>query len=153
MGERNSSVNSLKVCPACHARRICSLNPRSPVGEVPPLSEVRMTVCFGLAEHDLLRRDFGFGIDAQRIDGSGLVVIARATVEDQVGGQEDQRNLCRQLGEQGGDFDVELAGQRGVGLAFGTLAERGAVDDELRLLAAKRCAHGGRSPSGQGGRG
>ncbi len=73
-----------------------------------------------IGEYDLLRGGFRFGIDAERIDRRALVVVAGATVEDQIGGQEDQRNLRGQLREQGGDFDVELAGQGGVGLAFRT---------------------------------
>ena len=71
-----------------------------------------------IGQHDLLRRDLGFRIDAQRIDWRGLVVIAGPAIKDQIGGKEDKRNLRRQLREQGGDFDVELAGQRGVCLAF-----------------------------------
>ena len=41
-GLRNSSVKSLSLRPDRQARRISSLKPRSPVGEVPPFREVRM---------------------------------------------------------------------------------------------------------------
>ena len=149
MGERNSSVNSLKRLPRLPRPAHLFVEAAVAGGRGAAVQRGADDRVFRVGQQDLLRRDFGFGIDAQRIDGRGFVVVARPPVEDQIGGQEDQRDVRRQLREQGGDFDVELAGQRGVGLAFRTLAERGAVDDQLRVAAAGTQRARRRSRSGQ----
>ena len=96
-----------------------------------------------IGQQDLLRHGFGFGIHAKRIDGRGFVVIARLSVEDQISGKEDKRNVRSQLREQGRNFHVKLAGQRGVCFAIGTPAERCAVNDQLRIVTPERSTLGG----------
>src|SRR5674476_1532149 len=96
-----------------------------------------------VSEYDLLCRDFSLGVHAQRVHCRSLIVVSLLTVEDQITGQQEQRDVRGQLCEQGGDFDVELASKCGVGLACGTSTKCGAVDNKLRCLAAKLGAHGG----------
>jgi len=92
------------------------------------------------AQH-LLRRCLGLGIDAERIDGGLLGVVAGAPIENQVCGQENQRDFSRQFGQQGRNPDVEVARLPRVGFARGALAERGAVNDQLRWLTAELAPH------------
>jgi len=78
----------------------------------------------------------------------GFVVIALASVEDEVGRKENERDGGRESGQERGGFDVQFAGEGRIGLAIGRFAKRGAMDDELRFCSAKawRTARGSVRP-------
>ena len=95
-----------------------------------------------ICENNPLGGDFCFGVDAQGIHGVGLDVIAFASIEDEVGGEEDEGNIRRKFSEQGGGFDVGFAGERGIRLAILSARHRGAVDDGSGLLLAECLTNG-----------
>ena len=96
-----------------------------------------------MGQDNLLGGGLGFGIDAERMDGLGLDVIAVAAIEDEVGGKEHEREVRGEFGKMGGDFDVDTFGERRIFLADGGFADGGAVDDELRSKAVEGAAEGG----------
>jgi len=97
---------------------------------------------FPIRQHDFFGLGFGFGVNVQRIDGRRFIVVSRATVEDKVGGEKDKRNVRGQFREEGGDFDIQLPGERGIFFARRRMRQRGAMDDELRLVFTKLPADG-----------
>src|SRR5690606_16578716 len=70
-------------------------------------------------------------------------VIAFFAVEDEVGGEEDERNIGGEIQKAAGYIDIGLVGESGIGFASDVLAEGGAVDDELRLVRQETRTDGG----------
>jgi len=62
-------------------------------------------------QNDLLGGEFGFAINVEWIRGIGLAVITFASVEDEVGGKEHERDIGGEGGEEAGDFDIHLPGE------------------------------------------
>src|SRR2546430_15187357 len=87
-----------------------------------------------IGEDDLLGGNFGFGVNAQRTWLVVLIVVAFATVKDQIAREENQRNVVGQFRQAGGDLDVQPVRKRRIFLTGRTAAQRGAVNDELRAI-------------------
>lgn len=62
-----------------------------------------------ICDYDLFRRNFGFGVDAQRIDFVRLRVISFSSVKHEICGKENERNISTEFGQQSSDFDIQFA--------------------------------------------
>lgn len=96
-----------------------------------------------IREDDLFGGDFGFRINAQRIDCVSFDVAAFASIEDEIGGDENERDVRGEFSEQGCGFNVDPTCQLWIGLAIRRLGHCRAVDDAGGLLLAKHLANGG----------
>ena len=92
----------------------------------------------GIRQDNAFGGDFRFGVNTERTRDGGFIVISLAAIEDELRREKDERNVSRKFGEAGGHIDIHFAGERRVGLAGGTLAERRAMNDELRRLRAEK---------------
>ena len=97
----------------------------------------------GICEYDLLGSDFGFGINAQRLDLVCFNVIAFASVEDEVGGKKEKRNIGGEFREASRGFNVDLAREWWVGLTIRAFAHRRTMNDGGRILFVERAGNGG----------
>ena len=74
---------------------------------------------------------------------SGFHVVALASVEDEVGGKEYQRNPRGELAEMAGNGNIHSFGEHGIDLARGHPAQGRAVNDERGRLRREQAIHGG----------
>ncbi len=78
----------------------------------------------------------------QWIHGIRLGVIAFEPVENQISGKENELNFRRQFREQLSQLHVHTLRKNGIFLRFRNGRDRGAMDDELRLILLKFPADG-----------
>ena len=97
-----------------------------------------------IGENDLLRSDFGFGINTERIHGVCFDVIPLLPVEHHVGGKKNEWNFCRQFCQHFGGFYICLPRERGIGLTVRAFAQGRAVDDGSGSLLVEGRANGGK---------
>lgn len=95
-----------------------------------------------ICENDPFGGGFGFRIDAQWIDRVSFKVVSFAPIKDEVGGKQNERDVCGQFSEQGGGLGVGLARRRRIGLAILSLAHRGAVDDGGGFFCGEQSSDG-----------
>src|SRR5689334_19054233 len=94
-----------------------------------------------IRENDLFGGNFGFSIDAQRIDRTLFVIVTSAAVENEVGGEKDHGDVICQFAENARDLNVEFMGQSGIALTLRTPAQRGTMKDGVWLLMAEEFAN------------
>jgi len=111
------------------------------VGDLPALSEVANDGMSWVYQHDLFCSDFCFGVHAERINRRSFVIISGPAIEDQVRGKQDEGDVRRQFGQDLRDLDVQLPGQRGIGLAGRTFAQGRAVNYGCWFLALELPAY------------
>ena len=96
----------------------------------------------GIGENYFFSGGFSFAIDAQRVGRVRLGIIAAPAIENQIRRKKDKGYFSGKQGKVRGDFDVQFPGERRVGLALGALAQRGAVDDQLRFMVLESGSDG-----------
>jgi hypothetical protein len=85
--------------------------------------------------------DLGFRVNAQRTYRVRFLVIPLKPIEDQIRGQKDELNVGAQPCQHTGNLDIDPARKAGIHLAIRGPSERGAVNNELGMLACKRSLH------------
>ena len=94
-------------------------------------------------QNDLLGGSFCLAVKMQRIGRVSFGVIPLAPVENQIGGEKNERNFRRQFREQFCGFNIHPARKSGIFLRPGDGADGGAVNDQLRLVLLELPADGG----------
>ena len=88
--------------------------------------------------HDFLRGYLCFGIRRERIHTIGFDVITFCPVENQVRRKENERDMGRKFNEVSRCLHIHTLREIRCTLRIGAAADRGAVDDQLRLFALKK---------------
>ncbi len=95
-----------------------------------------------IRQHNSLRGDFGFSIDAQRADGIRFDVVPLAAIEYEIAGEKDEGDFFGKFRQRSRCFHVDAAGQLRIGLAIRAAAHRGAVNDQSGPLFRESTANG-----------
>lgn len=85
-----------------------------------------------IREGNFFRGHFGFGVNAQWIHCIRFDVVACPSVENQISGKENKRDLSAKFREQRGDFHVQLTRQIRLFLTRCALTQSRAMNDDLR---------------------
>ena len=142
MGQRNSSVNSFIIPPDFHASRSCSLKPRLPGREIPPLMDSAHDHMPRIFQNNLLGGGLGLAVKMQADWGHPFRRNSPSPVKNQIRGKENELVFRRQFREQLGDLDIHAPRRAGIRLRLGDGTDGGAMNDKLRSVLLELAADG-----------